>query len=48
MRANVVGSGEDHRGSKALADDLMDLETAREHLVKSVRGGRVIASPGFS
>jgi hypothetical protein len=36
MRANDDGSGEDHRGSGALADDPMALETAREHLVKGV------------
>ena len=52
MRANDVG----HRGSGALADDLMALETAREHLVKGVpiaRGdecvGTVLARlPGHS
>lgn len=36
MRANAVGSGEDHRNSKALADDIIALETAREHLVKRI------------
>jgi hypothetical protein len=36
MRANNVGSGEDHRDSRALADDLTALETAGAHLVKRV------------
>jgi CBS domain-containing protein len=40
MRANELGSGEDHRGAKALADDIMALETASEHLVKRIPIGR--------
>jgi magnesium transporter len=34
--ANEVGSSEDHRGSKALADNTMALETAGEHIVERI------------
>jgi hypothetical protein len=47
MRTNDVGSGEDHRRSGSLADELMGLETTREHLVKRVplaRGDECVGS----